>query len=551
MYSNRQRKGRIYLAERKKQSYLTGAAILAATVAITKVIGAVYKIPLYNILGDEGTTHFQVMYNIYSLLLTISTAGVPLAISRLISSSRAVAKYGQAKQYYNASMLVFGTIGLIGMTAMIVFAQPLANFINDPEITLGVRVLAPAVFFSCIISVYRGFSQGHQDMTPTAVSQIMEVLCKLVFGLTIAWYLTSLNFGLATVAAGAIVGVTIGLGLSVPVMAWFKRRIMKRDGDVIITDKPMSCGKTAANILKISIPITIGASVLNIITLIDSKLVLGRLQEGGAGFSYTDAKVLYGVYSKGLTLFNVPSSFITPVSVAVVPVIAASIAKNRSGETKTTIESCMRITNLLALPMAIGLCVLSEPIFNVLYPNSNENGPALLSILGIASYFVCCYTITNGVLQSSGHEKLALASLPIGGLIKIGVNYILVGNPDINIIGAPVGTLICYVVITLMNLIFISAKLPEKPDFLKITVRPLLCAAVMGAAAWGVYGLAEKFVTPIAGTGRLGSIVCLGMAVIAAVIVYAVLVVTLKAVTREDVMLLPKGEKIAGILHIK
>ncbi len=539
------------MAERKKQSYLTGAAILAATVAITKVIGAVYKIPLYNILGDEGTAHFQVMYNIYSLLLTISTAGVPLAISRLISSSRAVGKLGQAKQYYDTSMLVFGMIGLIGMTAMIVFAQPLANFMNDPEITLGVRVLAPAVFFSCIISVYRGFSQGHQDMTPTAVSQIMEVLCKLVFGLTIAWYLTSLNFGLATVAAGAIVGVTIGLGLSVPVMAWFKRRIMRHDGDVIITDKPMSRSKTAANILKISIPITIGASVLNIITLIDSKLVLGRLQEGGAGFSYTDAKVLYGVYSKGLTLFNVPSSFITPVAVAVVPVIAASIARKRNGETKATVESCMRITNLLALPMAIGLCVLSKPIFNVLYPNSNENGPALLAILGIASYFVCCYTITNGVLQSSGHEKLALVSLPIGGLIKIGVNYILVGNPDINIIGAPVGTLICYVVITLINLIFISAKLPEKPDFLKITVRPLLCAAVMGAAAWGVYGLAEKLVTPIAGTGRLGSIVCLGMAVIAAVIVYAVLVVTLKAVTREDVMLLPKGEKIAGILHIK
>ncbi|MGM9521309.1 MAG: oligosaccharide flippase family protein [Oscillospiraceae bacterium] len=538
------------MAESRKQNYLTGAAILAATVAITKVIGAIYKIPLYNLLGDEGSAHFQVMYNIYNLLLTIATAGVPLAISRLISASRAVGKYGQAKRYYSVGMMVFGVIGIVGMLIMLLFAQPLADFMNDHEVAGGVRVLAPAVFFACIISVYRGYSQGHNDMIPTAISQIMEVLCKLIFGLAIAWYLSSTGYGSAAVAAGAIVGVTIGLGLSVPIMAAYKRRIAARYAGENVLDTPDTRLRTCKQILKVSIPITLGSSVLNIITLIDSKLVLGRLQTG-AGFSYTDAKVLYGVYSKGLTLFNVPSSFITPVVVAVVPVIAAAIAKKHRTEAKNTMESCMRITNLLAMPAGVGLCVLSEPIFNVLYPNSNENGPLLLALLGIASYFVCTYIITNGILQASGHEKLALISLPIGGVIKICVNYWLVGTPSINIVGAPIGTLVCYVIITLINVVFISVKLPAKPNFLKITVRPLICTAVMGAAAGAVYGLLDKFLNPLLGGGRLGLLVCLVGAIAVAVIIYLVLIIALRAVTRDDILLLPKGEKLAKLLKIQ
>jgi stage V sporulation protein B len=203
------------------------------------------------------------------------------------------------------------------------------------------------------------------------------------------------------------------------------------------------------------------------------------------------------------------------------------------------------------MPAAVGLCVLSKPIFNVIYPNSNENGPMLLALLGLASYFVCTYIITNGVLQASGHEKLALISLPIGGIIKIGVNWMLVGNRSINIVGAPIGTIACYVVITLVNIIFISSKLPEKPNFLKISVRPLACTIVMGAAAFAVYGLAEKLLLPALGGGRIGMLICLIAAIAIAAIIYFVLVIALKAITKEDILLLPKGEKLAKLLKIK
>ena len=538
------------MAEPKKQTYLKGAAILAATVAITKVIGFIYKIPLYNLLGDEGTAHFQVTYAIYNLLLTISTAGVPVALSRLIAAARATGRPLQAKRYYTVGMFAFGAVGILGMTVMLLFSNELAGFMGDGEVALAVRLLAPSVFFACLVSVLRGYSQGHNDMLPTSISQIMEVLCKLVFGLAIAWYLARRGYNSATVAAGAIVGVTIGLGLSVPIMAVYKRKIAKKYADAAEMDNPMTPWGTLKQIIRVGVPITIGSSILNIITLIDTKLVLERLQSG-AGRSYQDAKILYGAYSKGLTLFNMPSAFITPVAVSVVPVIAAAIARRQRGEARATIESCIKLTNIIALPAGVGICVLSYPIFNVLYPNSNENGPALLAMLGIASYFVCTYIVTNAVLQASGHERLSLIALPIGGIVKIAVNWILVGSPDINIIGAPIGTISCYVLITLINVIFMSAKLPEKPDFLKITLRPAICTALMGAAAYAVYGLADRFLTPALGGVRIAMTICLALAIFLAVIVYFALIITLNVITKEDAILLPKGEKIAAILRLK
>ncbi len=539
------------MASSKTKTYLGGATILAATVALTKIIGAIYKIPLFNLLGDEGTAHFQVTYTIYNLLLTISTAGIPVALSRLISSARATDRPVQARRYFSVGMAVFGIVGVVGALCMFFWAQGLADLMGDPEVAGAVRCLAPAVFFACVISVFRGLSQGHGDMLPTSISQIMEVGCKLVFGLTIAWFLDRRGYGTAAVAAGAIVGVTIGLGLAIPIVWAYCRRLGRDDPPAAVLDEPDPVSSTCRQIISIGVPITLGSSILNIITLIDTKLVLLRLQSG-AGFSYTDAKILYGAYSKALTLFNIPSAFLTPVAVAVVPAIAAALAAKNALEGKKLIESSIKITNLLALPAGVGLCVLCKPIYTVLYPNSNAKGPALLAILGIASYFVCTYLVTNAALQASGHEKLSLITLPIGGVIKIGVNWILVGSSAVNILGAPVGTLACYIFITLMNVVFMSLKLRDsRPDFLKITVKPVLCTAAMAAAAAAVSGLCTRFLAPALGGGRMGGLVSLVAAVGAAVAVYGVLIIVTRTFTREDALLLPKGETIARLLKLK
>jgi len=540
------------MAEQKKQNYLRGAALLAATVAVTKVVGAVYKIPLYNLLGDEGTAHFSITYTIYSLILTVSTAGIPVALSRLVSAARALGRGNQAKRYFTVGFWTFLAVGLLGMTAMFVFAEELAVFMEDYEVADGVRALAPAVLFGCLISVYRGFSQGHGNMKPTAISQIMEVVCKLVFGLAIAAYLANVGYPSATVSAGAIVGVTIGLGLAIPLLILEKKK-SDRNSEYLRTssDTPDSAVKTVKEILSVSIPIALGASVLNVITLLDSKFIMFRLQEGGAGFDYLTAKVLYGVYSKGITLFNLPNAFITPVAVAVVPFISAALAKKERGEAMAVVESSMKLTNIFAMPAAVGMFVLSYPIFNVLYWGSNEMGPQLQGMLGIASFFVCTYLITNAVLQAYGFEKLALITLPIGGAIKIAVNWVLVGDPAINIAGAPVGTVACYACITLLNVGVMLVKIKERPAWGRVILRPLICTAVMGGAAWAVYGLAEKALLPMLGMGRWPLAVCMVIAIGAAVAVYGVLIILTRTITLEDMKLVPKGEKIARLLHIR
>lgn len=539
------------MAESKKQSYLGGAALLAATVAIVKVIGFFYKIPLYNLLGDEGTTHFQVTYAIYSLLLTISTAGIPVALSRLISSARATNRPSQVKRLFSMGMVTFFPVGLFGMLAMLLFAQQFANLMGDPEVTLGIRVLAPAVLFVCIVSVYRGYAQGHSYMAPTAVSQVVEVICKLVVGLAAAWVFVKKGADSATVSAGAIVGVTVGLGVAIPVMIAYKHKLDRRTHyPSKMYDRADGRKETVLQILKIGIPITLAASVMNIITLIDTKLVLSRLQTG-AGFDYKSAKVLYGVYSKGLSLFNLPSAFITPITVAVVPAIAAALAKKNNKEARNTMESSLKVTNMLAMPAGVGLSVLSYPIFRVLFPNSNENGPQLLMYLGIASYFVCTYLITNAILQANGNEKLSLLTLPLGGIIKIAVNWILVGNPDIGIQGAPIGTLCCYVFITFLNIIFINKKVKSRPSFVRSCIMPALCTIVMGGAAWGGYGLISKAGSMVFGSGRIYTAVYMVASIGIAVVIYGIMIIVTGTITTKDMELIPKGDKIAKLLHVR
>lgn len=536
------------MAEQRKSNYLRGAAILAATVAVTKIIGMIYKIPLYNLLGSEGTGHFQMTYNVYNLILTLTTAGVPVAISRLIAAAAATGKRQQVKRYFSVGLVSFGVLGLVGMLVMLIFPQQLANMIGDPEIVNGLRVLAPSVFFSCLISVYRGYAQGHENMVPTAISQILEVVSKLVFGIIAVWYLSTLGKDSATLAAAGIVGVTIGLGLAVPVLMYYKVRLDRKSAaPSAMLDVPKSRSDTFRDILRITIPIMLSSSILNIITLVDAKLVVERLQSAVVGYDHATAMSLYGVYSQGLTLFNVPSAFIVPITVSVVPAISAAIARRRSGEAKSVIESSLKITNLIAMPAAVGLCVLSEPIYKVLYNEGQDIGPGLLAVLGIAAFFVCMQLMSASVLQATGNEKLALLSIPVGGIVKIGVNWILVGIPSINIAGAPVGTLAAYMVMSLMNLIFIRIRVPERPSYIKIFTRPIICTAVMGAAAWSIYSLLWKF---LAG-GRIMMVLCLGIAVIAAVVIYGILIVATGAITREDMKLMPKGEKIANILKIK
>lgn len=521
----------------KKQSFLSGAAILGAAVAITKVLGAIYKIPLGNLLDSDGMAHFYVAYNVYSLLLILSTAGLPLALSRLVAEAGARNRVNQQKRIFRTALVLLAAIGLLCAGAMWCFPERIALLLRDSRAAESIRVLAPAVLCVCISSALRGYTQGQGSMTPTAVSQVVESTGKLAVGLGLAWILLQHGAAPQRAAAGAIAGVSAGAVLSLAVLAAFLLLRRRPAG----TDLPQSRGEILRQLLLIGVPITVGAAGMNLITLLDQTLVLSTLQNH-LGCGEAEATVLYGQYTFGMTLFNLPSSFIYPVSISLMPALSAALVRRDRAAVRQQTATALRLTALLALPAGVGLSVLAEPILHLLYPAVPETAVAAayhLRILGIACIFVCLMVVTGGILQACGKPYIPMVTLLCGGALKIAVNYWLVADPAVGIRGAAVGTLCCYGLIAVLNAIAVHRVLPEKPDYLRLFGPTAAAAAVMALAAWGIYRLL--------GGGRMATV----LAIAGAVIVYAAAAVLLGAVTREDVENLPILSKIAKKLPVQ
>ncbi len=390
-------------------------------------------------------------------------------------------------------------------------------------------------------------------MKPTTVGQIFEVLVKVVAGLALAIWFTRIGKSVPVSAAGAIFGVTVGSLAALIYMGMSYLREYRgpaAEACAASRDEPASVGKTLLQFIRIGVPITLGASVMSLFSLIDTKLINMQLPHV-AGIGPALADELYGAYSTMQTLYNLPAAFITPMTIAVVPAISAAAVRRARGEVGSITESSLRISAVIAMPMGAGLAVLAAPIIAVLFPDSNAAGPTILTYMGVASFFVCIALVTNAILQADGKETLPIVSMLIGGVIKIVCNLLLVGRPEINILGAAIGTILCYAVICVLNCVFITKKMAVHPRYGKAFLPPLLSSLVMTAAAWAVYGLAARVLHVAPGGSRIVLLLALAAAIAVAVVVYVVMVIVTKSVTLEDMRLIPKGEKIAKLLHIK
>lgn len=534
------------MAKAKEQNYLHGAFIMTAGVIIMKILGAIYKIPLGNMLGDDGYALFLSAYYVYSLFLTLATAGFPVALSRMISAAQAKGKQMQARRTYSVAWWTFFVIGIICSAIMFAFPEQLADLMNNPDTAMSIRVLSPAVLLCCLAATYRGLTQGYGNMTPTTVSQVLDVLVKVAVGLGLAGYLVKHNYDQPVAVAGAIFGVTVGSLAALIYMIFYKMRNYRFD-TVAEPDVPDSAGTIFKNLISIGIPIALGSVVLALINLLDSGLCMYRLQNA-VGLSYAHAKTLYGVYGKAQTLFNLPAAFITPLTISIVPAISAQIVLKNMNEAGKISEDSLRISMAIALPMGVGLAVLSEPIMKLIYPTAHEAGGLLLCLLGIASVFVCFSLMSTAVLQASGLEKLTLYSIIAGGVVKIVVNWFVIAIPSINIYGAPIGTLCCYITMCVLNLVFISRSFEGGLSMKNIFIRPALPCAIMGVVAYGVYFACGIAVDT---TGRMGMLIAMAAAIALAAIVYVFAVIKLRAITAEDMKLIPKGDKIAKLLRMK
>ena len=541
------------MAEEKKQNFLHGAAILAAGVVVMKILGAIYKIPLQNILGDTGYGYFFLAYTIYNMLLTISTAGLPVALSRMISAANTLHRPRQVRRTFRVATATLAVLGVIFSLAMFLFPTEMAIlFVSKAEVSQCVWALSPAVLLVCLTSAFRGYIQGHSNMTPTTVGQVLEVLVKVIVGLVLAVMLTRAGKSLPVSSAGAIFGVTVGsLAALIYMFCCYMRSYRRKSLEdcAASNDVPDTVGGTLGMFIRIGVAITLGASVMSLISLIDAKLVQIQLPNV-SGIGPVLADELYGSYSAMQTLYNLPAAFVTPMTIAVVPAISSAITKSAHEEADRIAESGIRISAVVAIPMGIGLAVLAEPIVGLLYPETNAMGPTILAYLGIASIVVCVSLVTNSILQANGNEKLPIISMIVGGVVKIACNLLLVPRPSLNILGACIGTIACYLAICILNCIFISRSLKTPPRYTNVFLRPLLSGVVMGAAAWAVYGIAARLLHVVKVRSVSGLIaLCAGIAV--AVAVYAVMVIVTRSVTLEDMKLIPKGEKIAKLLRIK
>ena len=537
----------------KKSTFFGGAAILAAGIAIVKLIGALYKIPLGNVLDDEGYGHFNNAYVIYNLLLMISTAGLPVALSKSISEASTLGRRNQVHRIFNVALVTFFILGTVSFLVMFALAQPLADLQGDGAAVQAVRAIAPACFFVCILSTFRGYAQGHANMVPTAVSQIMEARGKLDIGLALAWLLVKAGASSSDPAAGAIFGVTCGAGICLVYL--IVEHVMRRRGESgHPTDTPETPGVILKRLLVIAVPITLCASVTPITSWLDTAQVQNILRDvmnaqpaqWYEAQKLIDPKVVdpvvaaYGAYQKAITIYNLPPSFLVALPASVIPAISACRTRRDFQGAGRIAESSMRVGMLLALPAGIGLSVLSSPIMYLLYSDTDHAiaDPSML-ILGIASVFVCVMLVCNSVLQASGFVNLPIFIMIAGCAAKLIVNNFMVRH--VGAVGAAVGTLVCYVIVAVLELLLTKRVIPAAPEYTRVFAKPMVAAGVMGIAVWAVYGLLHRFLgNTLSAMGAIG----------VGVVVYAVLVVALKAISRQDLSLMPKGDKIAKLLHL-
>lgn len=536
---------------KNKTSFARQAAILAAASLFVRFIGFIYRVPLTALIGDIGNGIYSTGYNIYNFFLVVSSAGIPAAISKMVSERIALKQYKNAHKVFRISLLITITSGILGAIIMWFGAEALANMFHMPKSFYAIRTLAPTVFMVAIMSSYRGYFQGMRTTTPTAVSQIVEQIFNAVFSIVLAhiWFKKGLeiitstgNESIERAAAGGTMGTGIGAlaGLFFLIFAYIiiSPEISKRqrkNNDVSKEEDSLYIAKT---LLKISLTIVAGTAIISVTNLIDMQMVMDRLLFSGK--PQEECEILYGqLTGKYSTLTTLPVALSTAFATATVPNIAAAVVlKDRLG-VRRKINTSLRLTMLISIPAAIGIGVLGDHIIGLLFPTFPDGGN-LLKIGAASIIFLSLTQITTGTLQGIGKAHFPVIAIGLGALTKIILNYFLIAIPKINVAGSVIGTTGCYLVASLLDLWALTKYTRIKLDYRSIFIKPLLSASVMGLSCFLLYKLSYI----ITSSNNISTII----SILVAIIVYAVVLLLIKGLTLEDISLFPFGENISQIL---
>lgn len=526
-----------------KNSFLKGAAILGVAGIVTKILGAFYRIPLSNLIGTEGLGYYQTAYPLYTLLLAISTSGFPTAISKLISEKRAIEDYDGANRIFKISFIGFLIAGVVTSLFIALFSRQIVKIIGNEGGYYALIALAPALFLVPILSSFKGYFQGKQQMMPIAFSQMTEQLFRVSTGLPLAYIL--LNRGLPQAAGGASLGGTIGAvaGMAVIIFAYVRERGDRKAEIKYSKPHEKERVKTIAkNILKIAIPITIGASIVPLINNVDTFLIMRRLQT--IGYTAKEASQMFGqLTGNAQTLINFPQVLSTALAMSLVPAISEAMARSREDDMKKVTKSGIRMTLLFGFPASIGIFVLATPIMKLLYyGNTLEEqlgSGAVLQVLSISLVFLTLIQSLTAILQGLGKPMLPVRNLGIALLVKIILTYVLTGIPVLNIRGAAASTVITYMFAAILNYVEVRKITKADLDTKNMIIKPFVSSVLMGAVAFGAFQVT---------VGSLGGKVATVASIGAGGIVYVLLLLKTGTVVEEDFEMLPKGDKLFGFL---
>lgn len=519
----------------QKKSFIKGAAVLGAAGIIVKLVGVFYKIPLANIIGTEGAGLYAKSYPIYTILLMISTAGLPPAISKLVSSHTALGDRAGARKIFRVALILLGTFGLICSIALYFSSGLYANRQGVPQIELAIKFISPAIFFVAVMAAIRGYFQGLQNMFPTAMTQMVEQVVKVTLGLTFASIMVTR--GVEYGAAGAILGVMASefIAMCVIIVYYFVRREKKLRHAVAY----QTASRILKDILKLSIPILIGASIMPLMQLADSFIITERLMY--AGMAKETALSLFGIFALFANpLVNVPGTVSLAFGVSILPIISAAKASDSPEEIKKNSKMGLKMAMLVGLPSAIGLGVIARPIMQLLYGHTLSAyelpiSGQLLAILAGGVIFLSILQTLNGALQGLGKVMVPVVALGSGAIVKVILAYWLIGIPEIGIFGAPISTVACYFTASIIDIVMVKRLTKVKFGVLECVIRPAAASILMGAAAWGAYTLVE---------GIIGNSFATIVAVLIGVIVFVVCIPIFKVLKRSEILGLPAGSKI-------
>ena len=439
-----------------KQGLVKGAIVLSIAGGISKVLGGIYRIPLARLIGDEGMALYQMAYPIYTSILALTTAGIPVAISILIARKETQGYTGDSQRIFQVSLIMLIVFGSI-LTLLVFETAPIIakNILNDPRACYPIMAVAPAIFISSLMAVFRGYFQGYRSMTPTAVSQVVEQIFRVTSILILAFlfFPKGLQFAVAGATFGAVIGGIIGLVILIYYYATFKIRDEEDKYALIYSES--SIVVHAKEVVQLAIPVSLGACILPVVQILDAIIVRQRLET--IHYSKIQATVLFGQLSgKAAVLIGLPSIFIIAISTSLVPAISEAIAQKDHNLLNKRINYGFRAGAIISFPCAAGLYALAFPICNLLYATAEAGIP--LEVLAFSCIVIAAFQLSSADLQGIGHPEIAMFSLVIIGLLKVLLNYTLTSIPVLNIRGAALATVISFFIGSLLNIVLLKKK---------------------------------------------------------------------------------------------